>query len=156
MNMQSLNIDFYNGIFREKGLKARLYYGLFTAICFFILWALIAYWVFTRPGYEQFSGFMPIPTMKALYHLFFESYFWASVWASLRRVFIGIMLAFIIGLPCGLLIGFYRYLKVATYTPVQFLRMISPLSWMVMPPNDALCRALKRSSLSFSSLRAVT
>jgi NitT/TauT family transport system permease protein len=130
MNMQSLNIDFYNGIFREKGLRYRLYYGFFTGIGFFVLWALIAYWVFARPGYEQFSGFMPIPTMKALYGLFFETYFWESVWASLRRVFIGIMLAFIIGLPSGLLIGFYRYLKVATYTPVQFLRMISPLSWM--------------------------
>ncbi len=108
----------------------RACYVFFAAVLFFVVWVLIAYSVFTRPGYEQFSGFLPIPTLKALYRLLRDSDFWLSAFASLRRVFVGISIAFLIGLPSGLLIGFYERLKLATYTPIQFLRMISPLSWM--------------------------
>ncbi len=119
-----------DGLFCEKGLIYRLSYGLAAAVGFFILWAMVSYSVFTRPEYEQFSGFLPIPTIKALWRLFFQTYFWSSALASLCRVFIGITISFVIGLPLGILIGFYRHLKDASYTPIQFLRMISPLSWM--------------------------
>lgn len=135
--MQSLNISFCKPsekknvcVSRERGMMYRACYIFFAAVLFFIAWILIAYVVFTRPGYEQFSGFLPIPTLKALYRLLRDSDFWLSAYASLRRVFVGISIAFVIGLPSGLLIGFYERLKLATYTPIQFLRMISPLSWM--------------------------
>jgi len=52
------------------------------------------------------------------------------VLASLRRVAIGIGVAFLVGLPFGILIGYFRNLRSITYTPIQFVRMISPLSWM--------------------------
>ena len=42
----------------------------------------------------------------------------------------GIGLAFVLGMPSGLLIGYFRGVRIASYTPVQFIRMISPLSWM--------------------------
>jgi len=135
--MQSLNISYCKlsdkknvCISRERGMMYRVCYIFFAAVMFFIVWILVAYSVFTRPGYEQFSGFLPIPTLKALYRLLRDSDFWLSAFASLRRVFVGISIAFLIGLPSGLLIGVYERLKLATYTPIQFLRMISPLSWM--------------------------
>jgi NitT/TauT family transport system permease protein len=111
-------------------LAFRLGYSLLGIGLFILLWVAVGYALFTRPGYEQFSGFLPVPTLEAFWVLLFEGQFWMSVWASIRRVIIGITIAFIIGLPFGLLIGFYQKLQLLTYTPVQFLRMISPLSWM--------------------------
>lgn len=117
-------------ILQSKTLAARIAWGLLGTVIFIMLWSLIGYGLFSRPGYEQFSGFLPIPTMKALYQLVLEKNFWQSVLDSLRRVSAGIIIAFIIGLPLGLIIGFYRTLRTITHPPIQFLRMISPLSWM--------------------------
>ncbi|MBF0301831.1 MAG: ABC transporter permease [Desulfamplus sp.] len=78
----------------------------------------------------QFNNFFPIPTFKALYKLTLEQRFWISVGASLRRVFIGISIASVIGIPIGLITGFYPVLRNIAYAPIQFLRMISPLAWM--------------------------
>jgi len=115
----------------ENGTDSRrIWYGLYGTAIFVILWAVVGYAVFSRPGYRQFSGFLPIPTLKALFGLMTDAAFWFSVGASLRRVVIGILFAFILGVPLGLLIGFYRKIKMFTYIPIQFLRMISPLSWM--------------------------
>ncbi len=108
----------------------RTRYGLSGTVLFIILWTVLGYAVFSRPGYGQFSGFLPIPTLKALFGLMLDADFWFSVGASLRRVVIGILFAFILGVPSGLLIGFYKKIRMFTYTPIQFLRMISPLSWM--------------------------
>ncbi|MCP4687498.1 MAG: ABC transporter permease [Desulfobacterales bacterium] len=97
---------------------------------FILLWALAGRFFFTRPGFEQFSGFLPAPALKALCSLALEMDFWYSIQASLRRVVVGIAIAFSLGYPFGLLIGFYFKLRVLTYPPMQFVRMISPLSWM--------------------------
>ena len=52
------------------------------------------------------------------------------VWVSLRRIAVGLGLALAIGVPLGLAIGSYRRLEAAVSPAMQFLRMISPLSWM--------------------------
>lgn len=109
---------------------SRLGYGLLGSAIFLTLWAAVGYAVFSRPGYEQFSGFLPLAALKALFHLGLDPDFWASVFASLRRVGVGVFLAFVLGVPSGLLIGFYGRIHVVTHAPLQFLRMVSPLSWM--------------------------
>jgi len=102
-----------------------------TGLLIFIgLWMSIAQFIFTRPGFEQFSGFLPGPTFKALLASFQESKFWISVFVSLRRIFVGISIAAVIGVPIGILVGFYPKLRSLSYSPIQFVRMISPLSWM--------------------------
>ncbi len=108
----------------------KILYGLLGAGLFFIAWVFIGYAIFARPGYEQFSGFLPLPTLKAMAALMVDPHFWQGIHASLRRVVVGITIAFVIGLPMGLMIGFYKKLQIVTHTPIQFLRMISPLSWM--------------------------
>lgn len=114
----------------EKRLLLKMGYWSIGIAGFFIVWTIIGYLVFSKKGHHQFSGFMPIPTLKALYALLFNGDFWDSAFASLRRVVVGIAQAFIIGLPVGILIGFYKKLRIITYPPIQFIRMISPLSWM--------------------------
>lgn len=112
------------------GMIRKIQYGLLGTGLFILLWAFVGFLIFSRPGYEQFTGFLPLPTLKALCVLFLEHDFWYSVSASLRRVMVGISIAFLVGLPFGLFIGFYNKLRYITQGPIQFLRMISPLAWM--------------------------
>ena len=105
-------------------------YEVIGLILFAGLWAAVTGWLFSRPEYIQFRGFLPGPTLKALGNAFGESRFWLSVFTSLRRVIMGIGLAALIGLPLGVFIGFYPRLRGLSYSAIQFIRMISPLSWM--------------------------
>lgn len=117
-----------NAVFgsREPGVG----YEAVGMVLFVLVWICAGGLFFSRPGYEQFQGFLPIPTIKALWVTLFEAKFWISVRMSLQRVVAGIALAGMIGVPAGLVIGFYPRLRKLTHSPVQFLRMISPLSWM--------------------------
>jgi NitT/TauT family transport system permease protein len=105
-------------------------YELVGMLLFVLVWVGVGALVFTRPGYEQFHGFLPGPTFQALRAAAMEERFWISVLASLKRVVTGIGLAALIGIPAGLVVGFYPVLRRLTYSPIQFLRMVSPLSWM--------------------------
>lgn len=117
-------------ILQGKSLATRMMWGILGTLVFIVIWSVIGYGLFTRPGYEQFTGFLPVPTLESLYHLVLDKAFWVSVASSIRRVIVGILIAFLLGLPFGLIIGFYKKLRMITYPPIQFLRMISPLSWM--------------------------
>ncbi|MFH1154923.1 MAG: ABC transporter permease [Pseudomonadota bacterium] len=105
-------------------------YEIMGMAVFVLIWVGIGIGIFSRPGYEQFHGFLPGPTFRALYASVMEGRFWISVMASLKRVLTGIGIAAVLGIPAGLVIGFYPVLRRLTYSPIQFLRMISPLSWM--------------------------
>lgn len=113
-----------------QNITHRVLLAMAGMILFFLMWAIGGYLIFTRPQFSQFSGFLPGPTFKALIKLVENHEFWASVVASLRRISFGIGVAFTLGLPTGLLIGYFRSLRTFSYTPIQFVRMISPLSWM--------------------------
>jgi len=105
-------------------------YEIFGLILFAVLWAAVTGFLFTRPGFSQFKGFLPGPTLAALADAFQTPKFWMSVFTSLRRIIVGISIAAAIGLPLGILIGFYPLLRGLSYSAIQFIRMISPLSWM--------------------------
>lgn len=105
-------------------------YELAGFILFACAWALVTQFIFTRPGLSHFKGFLPGPTLAAMADGFQNPRFWMSVFASLRRIVLGIAISAAIGLPLGVLIGFFTRLRKLTYSPVQFVRMISPLSWM--------------------------
>ena len=105
-------------------------YELAGFLLFAFAWAAVTQIVFTRPELYHFKGFLPGPTLAALADAFQNSKFWMSVFASLRRIVVGIAISAFIGLPLGVLIGFFTRLRKLTYSPIQFVRMISPLSWM--------------------------
>lgn len=105
-------------------------YELAGLVLFAFVWAAVTQFIFTRPELYHFKGFLPGPTLAALVDAFQTSKFWMSVFASLRRIVVGIAISAFIGLPLGVLIGFFTRLRKLTYSPIQFVRMISPLSWM--------------------------
>ena len=74
--------------------------------------------------------FSPEATLVSLVELLGRPEFYEHVWVSLKRILVGLLLALLIGVPLGLLVGSYRYLEAATTPAFQFMRMISPLSWM--------------------------
>jgi NitT/TauT family transport system permease protein len=69
-------------------------------------------------------------TLVSLWELLGRAELYEHVLVSLKRILVGLTLALLIGVPLGLLIGSSRNLEAATTPAFQFLRMISPLSWM--------------------------
>ncbi|WP_419792762.1 ABC transporter permease [Pseudomonas citronellolis] len=97
------------------------------------LLALLGLW---WSGVRLFGGdglgqlFSPQATLASLGELLGRAELYQHVLVSLRRVLLGLLLALAVGVPLGLLVGASRSLEAATTPAFQFLRMISPLSWM--------------------------
>jgi len=115
---------------KKISFQQKLTFGTFGCLIFLVIWVLLGHLLLKYPDYSQFYGFHPLATIKAFYHLLYSDHFWHGVSASLRRVLIGLSVAFILGVPVGILIGYYDRIWMMTNVPIQFLRMISPLSWM--------------------------
>ncbi len=69
-------------------------------------------------------------TFGSLWELLGRGELYLHIAVSLKRIVVGLFLALLIGVPLGLLVGSSRSLEAATTPSFQFLRMISPLSWM--------------------------
>lgn len=95
---------------------------------------LLALWWLGVQVFGQGSGlaarFSPQATLASLVELLERPELYEHIWVSLKRILVGLSLALAIGVPLGLLIGGSRHLEAATTPAFQFLRMISPLSWM--------------------------
>lgn len=72
----------------------------------------------------------PLPAVESLAELLASGEILADVFASLSRVLFSLGLALVVGIPVGLAVGFWQRFDAATSGAFQFLRMISPLSWM--------------------------
>lgn len=72
----------------------------------------------------------PGPTFHSLYEMLVENQLTVHTLTSMKRVLVGLALAMLLGVPIGLAIGSSRALENGTSSAFQFLRMISPLSWM--------------------------
>lgn len=72
----------------------------------------------------------PAETFNSLYALLVENQLTIHTLTSLQRVLVGLAVALLVGIPVGLAVGSSRALESSTSSAFQFLRMISPLSWM--------------------------
>jgi len=76
------------------------------------------------------AALAPAATFQSLYELVSTGQLNGHTLMSLQRVLVGLGLALLIGVPVGLAVGGSKVLENASSTAFQFLRMISPLSWM--------------------------
>lgn len=76
------------------------------------------------------ARFAPADTWQAALELAGGREIWLHAWASLRRVASSLGLALLVGVPLGLLVGSWQGFARLSSMSFQFLRMISPLSWM--------------------------
>jgi NitT/TauT family transport system permease protein len=95
--------------------------------------AALIWWAVSRFFWEDspiLQGFGPGETVTSLWQFFQNGVIWPHLLASLCRVLVGVGLAAAIGIPAGILLGLSPRLERSTSALLQFLRMISPLSWM--------------------------
>ncbi|WP_312793966.1 ABC transporter permease [Tianweitania sp.] len=113
-------------LLRDRSL--RLVLGLLGLVVLLAAWWLGTD-VLARP--DSFAArFSPTATLPALGELLKGSDLPLHVMVSLRRVLVGLAIALALGVPIGILVGTSRFAEAATTPAFQFLRMISPLSWM--------------------------
>lgn len=110
--------------------SVRFIYGIAGIVIFIAFWEGALRLILLRSHLSHFNGFLPYNTFNALMSLVIKKFFWISVFASLRRVIIGLCFASALGIPVGLIVGAFRNLRIVTNAPFQFIRMISPISWM--------------------------
>jgi len=95
-----------------------------------LLWWLGGYLIAANPDTASFSDFAPGPALTSLVSIVAGGEVLDMAIPSLRRIGGGLMWAILFGLPIGIAIGRLTHVRAATHVPFQFLRMISPLSWM--------------------------
>lgn len=102
--------------------------GIGGLIVLLVLWWLGTDVFASSEGFiRQFSPTTAIPKLAAMLA---GPDLPVHILVSLRRVLVGLGFALLIGVPLGLAVGSYNRLNTATSPAFQFLRMISPLSWM--------------------------
>lgn len=72
----------------------------------------------------------PAAALGSLKTLLLGGQLWEHIFASLQRVGVGLGFALLIGVPVGFALGLSRKTEQTASPAFQFLRMISPLSWM--------------------------
>ena len=91
---------------------------------------IILWWLATRSLTGMLVAFTPMHTLAALIKMLADGSLLNNTLISLQRVCIGLLFAMVIGLPVGILMGYFRTLEQLSMPVLQLLRMISPLSWM--------------------------
>jgi NitT/TauT family transport system permease protein len=94
------------------------------------LWLLAGVWLASNPATQSFASFGLIPTLQAFPELLGAGKIQAATAASGYRLGMGLAIAIVIGVPIGVLMGRVKWFQQYSNAPFQFLRMISPLSWM--------------------------
>ncbi len=89
-----------------------------------ILWRCAVLWTGTR----VFPS--PYEVQRGLAQLVEGGVLWRDIVDSLRRVAIGYLAALCLGIPLGLLFGWYPALNRIVNPVVQILRPISPIAWI--------------------------
>jgi len=102
--------------------------GLAGIVLLIGLWWLLTV-PFSAPG-SMGQRFAPAPSLLTLIALLQGGEIWTHIAVSLQRVAVGLGLALLVGVPLGLLLGASAGANATLAPAFQFLRMISPLSWM--------------------------
>ena len=118
------------GIEESSKKQTALLPGSAGMLILILLWEIAVRIYLLASGNTQFDGFLPGKAALALAGMLKQRFFWRSVFASLFRIGSGLLLAGCIGVPAGLIVGSIPLLKRITNPPIQFIRMISPISWM--------------------------
>lgn len=94
--------------------------------------AVLLWWWGTAVGGADnpiLANMGPAPAVTSLFGFAQTGLLWTTIGVSLFRLGLGLLIATVLGIALGLLIGSLRWFEAASSTLVQFLRMVSPLAW---------------------------
>lgn len=111
-------------------LRRQIVNGAIGIGVLFVLWWIGGYALSVNPTTESFSDFGPIPTLAAIPSMLEAGKIQNAIAASGYRLGMGLLIAFAIGVPLGILMGRSRRFRELSNSPFQLIRMVSPLSWM--------------------------
>ncbi|MBD1539279.1 ABC transporter permease [Arthrobacter sp. S13_S34] len=97
-----------------------------------LLIAVGLWWIFSHTAGQSntlIQAFIPERVLPALWSLLDRGVLLPDAWASLRRLLAGMLVAAAAGIALGVVIGLSKVLDRLSSPVIQFLRMISPLSW---------------------------
>lgn len=94
------------------------------------LWWMAGQLIAADPDLFAFADFAPAQSFAALWQILRSGEVVSMSAPSLYRIGAGLGIAALLGVPAGIAIGRIGWLRELTHVPFQFLRMISPLSWM--------------------------
>ena len=107
---------------RTTGLKVGL--PIAVAVGFLLLWELLV----RLSGGDLFPK--PLDVLAGIVELARKGLLVKYIVASLFRVTVGFTLAVLVGVPAGLLLGWFQRLYFAFNPMIQILRPISPIAWI--------------------------
>ncbi|MEZ5651240.1 MAG: ABC transporter permease [Burkholderiaceae bacterium] len=108
----------------------RLAVGLAGMVALLGVWWFGGWLIERSDDLQAFADFAPAPTLDRLTDMLRSGEAVDMAVPSLFRVGLGLLWAVVIGVPVGMAVGYWASLRALTNVPFQFLRMISPLSWM--------------------------
>ena len=108
----------------------RLAWGITGIAILALLWLLAGYLLSINPTTRTFTTFGLLPTLEAFPEMWSAGKIQAASAASGYRLGMGLGIAIAIGVPIGVIMGRIKWFHNFSNSPFQFLRMISPLSWM--------------------------
>lgn len=112
-----------NGIAEPKKWE-RLVWPLLMSALFLVFWHYAVRWTQTK----VFPS--PLEVERGFAELIHKGVLYRDIFDSLRRVAIGYLAAIVIGIPLGLLFGWYPPINQVVNPVVQMLRPISPIAWI--------------------------
>ncbi len=95
-----------------------------------VLWGIGGYMIASNPKTANFAGFGLLPTLQAFPNFWDMGKLQNATYASGYRLGSGMLMAVLIGVPLGIVMGRVQWFRKLSNSPFQLLRMISPLSWM--------------------------
>lgn len=112
---------------RQVGRYTPGWRGTVSVVAFFVLWDLLVR--------AELGGFGQLPSPLEVATAFVADYltsaeYWLSWWASFQRVIYGFVVAQLLGIPIGLLLGTRPLLNGLFYPVIEVLRPIPPLAWV--------------------------
>ncbi len=128
--MEGLMIPSWGGINLRKLRKAVFSKAVYRGILAIIFGVL--FWEVAARLKLPIVGAIPAPSIVAgsLKGLLGDAYYWESWLVSFKRVFLGFVMAQIVGVPLGMLMGLRRYFRDLTFPVIEVLRPIPPLAWV--------------------------
>jgi len=117
-----------SAIFWLSTRPARFGLGVAGLLVLLGVWALLTQQLQTTTPLAAMMS--PGESLAALYRMVTGGELTFDTLASLKRVLVSLVLAIAIGVPIGVMVGLSQTVDASTSYSFQFLRMISPLSWM--------------------------